>query len=142
VGQRLSRHFENGIRKFSFATISAMSSIKAAWCRKLVNISALADKADLEYLDIRDCAVEEFSGLRGKAKLKHLNLSGTVFADLSIIGASKALNSLNIDKTKVVDITPLQKFTQLKRVTVPTSVPSEQIDALKKALPNVRLTQK
>ena len=121
---------------------SGLTRVKAAWSRKLVDISALADKSALQELDIRDSAVTDFSALQKKPNLKSLNLSGTAFADLGLLASSVDLSSLELHGSQVADITPLAAFKALRRLSIAKTIPADQVEALKQALPDLRIREK
>jgi Leucine-rich repeat (LRR) protein len=119
-----------------------LTKLDAAWGRKLVDISAIIDKAALRDIDLKDSAITDFSPLRNKPELRFLELSGTAFADLTLLAASTQLTSLTIHKSQVKDITPLSTFSNLRRLSVSKETPDTQIAALQKALPNLSIRKK
>lgn len=186
---------------------TGLKTLRASWCKGLVDISALEGKAYLEWLSLMDTQVRDLTPLVGATQLNTLDLSSTPVTDLSPLSELKGLKDLNLSKTAVddlspleglvgltslrisksqvtdltplkgatslktldinetqvsdlsplsemrqlrrlnashtpvTDITPLLGLSELKRVKLPGSVPSDQIQALKKALPNVEVQQ-
>ena len=116
-----------------------IKSIRAAWCKKLIDISDLADKDELQDVGISDCPVTDFTPLKGKPKLRSLDCSKTAFSDLTLLAASTELRSLKINATPITDISPLATFASLSQLTVSESIPDEQINALQEALPKLRI---
>jgi hypothetical protein len=119
-----------------------LRTINAAWCSKLTDISDLADKVEMRELHLRDSGITDFSALKKMTKLGSLNVSGSAFSDLSVIRDCTMLRMLDISKTKVTDITGLAALKNLSNVSVPETMSQAQIDAVKKALPKLRIHQK
>ena len=116
-----------------------MKTISANWCRGLKDISALEGMDQIEALELDDTPISDIGVLAGKAHLRTLAIPGTKVTDLTPLAKCGELQMLNIAKTPVKDLSPLTACTKLTQLQVPDTVPQDQIDALKKALPKLRV---
>jgi Leucine-rich repeat (LRR) protein len=71
-----------------------------------------------------------------------LRLTETGAADLTPLEALVKLKTLDLEKTKVKNLAPLYKLTSLVELNLRyVSVPASEVKALKKALPQLKITR-
>lgn len=116
-----------------------LSKLNANWCNNLIDISALKDLPSLKLLTLSDTLVTQLDVLKGKSQLEWLDISGTKVKDISILSDLVNLRFLDISETEISDITPLFKLENLKTLHIDEKISTNQIDNLKKALPNINL---
>ena len=74
--------------------------------------------------------------------LGELNLEGTAVSDLTPLAGMEYLEELNLNGTEVSDLTPLAGMERLERLFLEgTKVTEEQIEQLKLALPNCKISR-
>ncbi len=67
-------------------------------------------------------------------------MGGSSLSDIRLLKHMTNLQTLELSGTKVYDITPLKELTNLKSLHLDeTKVSKEQIEELKKALPNCKI---
>lgn len=110
-----------------------LKTISAKWTSGLEDISALAGKKKLLFVDIDDTKVTDFSPLAGLPVLTRLNLAGTAITreTLAALAPLPVLADLYLDETKIADLSPLQKFPALKKVNL-DKTPVEDLAPLAK----------
>ena len=76
------------------------------------------------------------------ARVTHLDLSGAEIVDIAPIAGLNSLQTLDLNDTQVADIAPLEKLTNLTQLYVGTGqFQQEQLDALRRALPNLNMVR-
>ena len=139
---------------------SELTELNLKWCRKLKNIDALKNCSKLKEVDLTDALINSIAVLENKIHLKELNIEGTKVTDLSPLNSCKQLQdlniaetaitdisalencpnlkSLNLNKTKIKDLSPLHKSKYLRRLSYSINIPNEEIEILKKLLPECK----
>jgi len=139
---------------------SKLTELNLKWCRKLKNINALKNCSKLKEVDLTDAPINSIAVLENKIHLKELDLEGTKVTDLSPLKSCKQLQilniaetaitdisalencpnlkSLNLNKTKIKDLSPLHKSKYLRRLSYSLNIPNEEIEVLKKLLPECK----
>ncbi len=145
--------------------ISKCKKLKRLDCglaENLTNISAVARMPLLEDVDFGRTKVTDFRPLTKCKKLKIVRLEESIITNLSPLAACKSLISLNLtgssiinlspvakmknlesiylEDTKVTNLKPLHKCKKLEYAYLSKTVPQTEIDALKKALPNCKVS--
>jgi len=105
----------------------------------VTNISPLRTLRNLQVLGIRGIQVSDISPLAALTKLQILYLQHTQVSDISPLSALTKLQTLFLFGTQVTDISPLKAIKNLKRLDLGKTVPKEQIEELKKALPELQV---
>ena len=116
-----------------------LEELRATWAKKLTNIDTLKDLPNLRKIDLTDAPIDDLSPLNGKKKLKEIDIGGTKVEDLSALIECDALETVRIDETSIADLSPLHKLPNLSRIVISPTVPQAEIDALKEAVPKVRI---
>lgn len=99
--------------------------------------TAISTLKNLESLSIGDCGISDLGFLSGLTKLTFLQISDNAVRDLSPLSSLTGLKNLYIDKNPVADLDPLYALTNLRTLSMKgVDVSKDQLDALKKALPN------
>ncbi len=129
----------------------------------VIDLSALTDLSNLEVLNFNSTQVSDLSPLTELKNLKLLFLGNTKVSDLSPLAELKNLTSLFLSNTKVSDLSPLTELknlttlflngtqvsdlsplTELKNLEVLnlsfTKISDDQVQELKLALPNIRIS--
>ena len=106
------------------------------------DLSPLAGMENLEELYLDRTEASDLSPLAGLKNLRALTLWNTQVSDLSPLAELKNLEELYLDRTEVSDLSPLAGMEYLERLFLEgTKVSEEQIDKLKLALPNCKISQ-
>lgn len=101
------------------------------------DVRPLAALSELRYLNLAGCQVSDIKPLAGLAELKSLHLEKNPIDDLTPLARLAKLEFLCIEDTRVTDLKPLAGLTRLTLVrTTGSPVTPEQLEALRKALPN------
>ncbi len=100
------------------ANCKNMSEVKAKWCSKLEDASALAGMTQLKRLDLEDSVISDFSFLSKLTSLQSLVLEGTAFTDLSLLPASEKLSSLDLEGCAIDSVEALSTYSNLRRLNL------------------------
>ena len=102
--------------------------------------AALGTLTNMESLSISDCGVSDLAFLSGLKKLTMLQVSDNAVRDLSPLSGLTALKNLYIDNNPVASLEPLYALKNLRTLSMKgISVSQEDLEALKKALPNCKI---
>jgi len=94
----------------------------------------------LKSLTVYGTSVNDLTPLAGLTNLVYLRVSGTSVKDLTPLAGLKHLVTLNLADTSVCELTPLAGLNELTSLNVRgTPVSSEQLDSLRKQLPNCQV---
>ena len=100
----------------------------------------LADLSNLEGLWLPWTRVSDLTPLAGLSRLEQLALNDTQVSDLAPLARLPKLAWLGLRGTPVSDLTPLDGLTNLEYLQLAgTPVPREQVEALRKARPGLRI---
>jgi len=136
-----SRHSSTSGDLTPFDTLPHLRSLNARH-EPVVDLTPLIKHKQLAYLHLEATKVVDLSPLTELKALDALEIQRTNVSDLRPLQDLKQLTWLNISETKVSDLTPLAGLTNLQRLILQkTLVPKEQIESLKKALPNCRFVE-
>lgn len=111
----------------------------------LADISFVASMPDLEVFIVAMTAVTDISPLENCPKLEYLEIQTNEITDLSPLKGLTELAHLNIcELPELTDVSPLYGLSKLERLWIgnSTPIPEEQLDQLKKALPNCNINTK
>lgn len=93
--------------------------------------------SDSETVEAKGLDLSDISAVSGFSAVKHLDLSDNKISNLSPLSSLKTLETLDLRNNKISDVTALSGLTNLKQLWLGgNELSSDQIDALKKALPN------
>lgn len=109
------------------------------WARDEIteDISALVEFQDLKGLDLSRTRVKDIAPLAKLTKLQEVSLGHSQVNDLKPLAELKDLRELEIQFTQVTDLAPLARLTKLTKLDIrDLRVTKDQVDALKKSLPN------
>lgn len=110
---------------------------------KVGDLSPLLPVANrITAVDVCATPFRDFKMLAKFPKLKALRLSGLPIEDLSMLAELKDMEELDISMTPIKSLKPLQGMSKLKKLTIlklKTKLPQAEIDALKKAVPGVKI---
>ena len=109
---------------------------------KVTDLNAFAKLPNLRRLDASEIAISDLSPLAKCPNISYLKLNKTNVSDISPLAGLTHLTTLDLASTKVTDVTALANCKALFRLTVPTAVPDEQIEALKKNAKRLRSVRK
>ena len=103
----------------------------------LSDLTPLAKLTRLQELELEYTQVSDLTPLAGLNNLRWLNLQNTQVSDLTPLAGLANLKYLYLNNTQVSDLAPLAKLTSLKWLDLyETPVSEEQVEELRKALPN------
>lgn len=129
-----------------------MLDVPAGDYEVLASLPAL-EWADLSFAPIRDLqcvaglaklrelavcwgrSLESLKGIETLTALETLTLTETKVSDLSPLAQARNLARISIGGTAITDIRPLMDLPRLTSLRLPTSVPKDQVEALKAKLP-------
>ena len=100
--------------------------------------AVLENKIHLKELDLEGTKVTDLSPLNSSKQLQVLNIAETAITDISSLANCPNLKSLNLSKTKIKDLSPLHKSKYLRRLNYSINIPNEEIEILKKLLPECK----
>lgn len=105
------------------------------------NLEPLRNLANLEELDLSENQVSDIEPLKNLKKLEILHLGETPVLNLDALKDLNKLRILSIWSTQVYDLEPLKNLTKLQRLDASNcvNITTEQIEDLKKALPELRI---
>ncbi len=107
---------------------------------KVTNLKALAKCQNLQRLVLAQTPITDLSPLAKCPNLQSLDLVETSVTDISVLATFPKLRSLDLRKTKVTDLKPLYGVKTLTYITLSKTMPTETVDAFKKALPKCRIS--
>ena len=94
-----------------------------------------------ERVDASDMGLSDISAVEGFKAVKNMDLSGNVLTDITILARLQTLEILDLSDNNITDASPLFTLKGLKKLDIDrNSIPAEQLEALKAALPNCRIT--
>lgn len=102
----------------------------------VTDLSPLAELKNLQYLEIDYTPAVEVTPLAGLKNLETLDLAGTKVTDLGPLARLKNLKTLNLVGSQVTDLSPLVGLKNLEKLLLGKRVDDEEVERLKKALPN------
>ena len=101
------------------------------------DITALAGLTNLAELSLDTAEVSDIAPLSELVNLQKLDLAITQVSDVRSLARLKKLEQLDLSSTRVTDISPLVGLQKLRVLDLyDTPVSDDQIDSLRKALPN------
>jgi Leucine-rich repeat (LRR) protein len=107
---------------------------------QLSDLSPLSELKNLELLYLDDTQVSDLSPLAELKNIGTLDLSGTKVSNLSPLAELENLNVLFLMNTQLSDLSPLAKLKNLETLMgFGRLVSEEQVEELKKALPNCEI---
>jgi hypothetical protein len=105
------------------------------------DITPLANLTKLKTLDLSGTYVRDLEPLANLTDLQILDLSRTRIIDIKPLANLINLKTLKLSLTAVSDITPLANLTNLQTLSlINTNVNDEQVEEMKKMLPNIKIT--
>lgn len=120
------------------ADLAALRRLSLNWS-PVHDLSPVRRMQRLEELYLRATGVHDLSPLAGMTRIRELNLRATPITTIAPLSGLTGLEMLNIRDTAVDDLTPAMKL-PLKRLFLEGSrVPAEQVQAIKRALPDLEL---
>ena len=144
--------------------LAGFTKLKAVHVKgtRVSDITPLAGLKELIGIDLRDSEVRDITPLTSLKNLMHLKLDGTPVRDLSPLRKLTSLKSISLNDTRVTDLSPLAELDNLVGIQLngtkvtdimplvglknlqfldvgSASVPDEQIEALKRALPKCKM---
>lgn len=107
---------------------------------KIENLDFLDYFPNLSLLVLADNRLTDISELANYPELTYLELFMNNISDLSPLAGLTNLQDLNLAHNQISDLTPLEGLKQLKRLWIScNNVTEEQINQLRKALPNTQI---
>ena len=102
--------------------------------------NAISTLKNMESLSISDCGISDLGFLSGLDRLTLLQVSDNAVRDLKPLAALGNLKTLYIDNNPIGDLSALYGLSNLRTLSMKgIDVTEEQLDALKKALPNCKV---
>jgi len=102
------------------------------------NVNVLSGLTSLQFLNLSGTRVSDIGALSGLTNLQELYLRDTQVSDVGCLASLTKLQRLGLSRTKVNDIGGLSRLTRLQWLDLTyTSVSDEQLNELKKALPDL-----
>ena len=102
----------------------------------------MASLSSLEALTLARCPLSDVSPLAGLKSLRTLSLEQSPVSDLTPLAGLTSLQELNIRATAVSDLTPLGALSGLRQIRLfGAPVSSQQVDWLRKALPDLEVAE-
>jgi Leucine-rich repeat (LRR) protein len=108
-----------------------------------IDIKPLAKLKHLQRLDLGGMKIKNINSLTRLSELKELSLWGTDITDIEPLGKLENLETLTLKdniKKIITDLGPLKKLKHLQTFNY-NGISEEQIDDLRKALPNLKLSK-
>ena len=127
--------------------LSPLAGLKNLQCLSLYStpvsdLTPLSELKNLKVLDLRHTEVSDLTLLAGLENLEQLSLNQTEVSDLSPLASLQNLKLLYLQKIEVSDLSPLAQLKNLWELNlIGTKVTEEQIDKLKLALPNCKISR-
>lgn len=109
---------------------------------KITDLSPLSECPNLRNVKLINCKIEDLSALSGAADLSTLILINTSLTDIKALASCSDLTYLEIQDTQVSDLSPLLEGEKLRRLTLSSTVPEEQLDPLKKKFGKLKVIVK
>ncbi|TYQ13072.1 UNVERIFIED_CONTAM: serine protease inhibitor/Leucine-rich repeat (LRR) protein [Acetivibrio alkalicellulosi] len=101
----------------SLNNLTKLSSLELRRNGELTDISSL-ENANLTYIDLKYCKVEDISSLKNHTNLKELNLSYNRVTDISTLKNLTNLTKLELSDNQINDITALTNLTNLENLNL------------------------
>jgi serine/threonine protein kinase len=101
------------------------------------DLAKLKSLAQLRELTLVRCKLTDIKPLSELKSLEELNLYGNQITDINPLSKLKAIKEIYLSDNQITDINSLSKLTNLTVLTLyDNPIPKDQIDNLRKALPN------
>jgi Leucine-rich repeat (LRR) protein len=107
---------------------------------RLTSLDFVSQLVALESLDVSDNPVRDLAPLAGLAQLQRLYAYMTQIRDLRPLASLTRLETLAIFDTPVADVRPLLGLPNLAHLEVPDGIPKTQLDALRRAHGDLRIS--
>jgi len=108
----------------------------------LKNIDGLSECTDLRQVKMINCKIEDIAALSKATKLRTLVLINTLVSALEPLKDCTELTFLEVQGSPIKDFSPLLKGEKLRRLTVSSSVPEEQLNSLKEKFSSLKIITK
>ncbi len=122
--------------------IKGLSSLRLLYLdgTQVSNLEPIKGLSSLQDLELRRTQVSDLEPIKEITSLQRLDLTGTQVSDLEPIKGLSSLEVLDLDGTQVSDLEPIKEIKSLKSLYLEgTQVSDEQVEELKKALPEVQI---
>lgn len=107
---------------------------------KIHDIYILTNLTNLQSLNLNGTQVNDISALANLTSLQSLGISRARASDIKLLSGLSNLKSLRIGSQQPIDTRPLEKLTNLKELSISGRlIRNDQINELKKALPNLEI---
>ncbi len=132
---------ETGITSFRGLKLESLDALDVSACENLVSLDGLEDMSIKSLTASRCEKLKDFSALRKIKGLETLILDNTAFRDLRYISGLD-LKTLNLNGCKnLTALGTLTKMNSLERLYLyGTGISERELDGLRKALPNTRIS--
>ena len=112
-------------------------SISHSELRREIVLGSKSFACDAETVEANGLGLSDISKVSGFSNVKHLDLSNNAISRLSPLSQLKTLETLDLSNNRISDVSALTSLKNLKQLWLSgNSVSSEQIQALKAALPD------
>jgi Leucine-rich repeat (LRR) protein len=101
------------------AGLTKLSILSLAGSKRVSNIGALRDLADLSHLDLGNTNVADISPIASMMGLEELDLTGSPIVDLTPLGGLTGLQNLYLGETKVSDLSAISELRNLQILRLP-----------------------
>lgn len=109
---------------------------------QITDLSPLSACTNLRSIKLINCKIEDLTALSEATDLSTLILINTPVTDISALANCSDLTYLEIQETGISDLSPLLEGEKLRRLTLSSSVPEEQLDPLKKKFGKLKVIVK
>lgn len=104
---------------------------------KHIELGGKSFAADSETVEASNLGISDISAVAGFTGLKHLDLSRNHISSISALSSLTSLESLDLSNNRISDVSALYSLTNLRQLWLGgNSISTEQIEALRNALPN------
>ena len=104
---------------------------------KQIELGGKSFAADSETVEASNLGISDISAVAGFTGLKHLDLSRNHISSISALSSLTSLESLDLSNNRISDVSALYSLTNLRQLWLGgNSISTEQIEALRNALPN------
>lgn len=117
-----------------------MMEIRASWCEKLADFSALEGMEKLKMLEVSGSRLTSIDFLKGNRWITVLDISDTKVTDLSPLKDCTSINTLKVSGLPVDDVLFVKEYPNMWSLEVPSSISDAQITSIKEVHPNLRIS--
>ena len=107
---------------------------------QVYDLRPLAGLTNLEQISLMRTPVSDLAPLRNLTALRSLGIVRTRVVDLAPLAGLPHLETLVLEQTEVRDLRPLHRVNSLRTLVLSRSVPAEEIAALAKAQPLLKIS--